>query len=116
MPTFKSGAFVQQCFASHPLSLSFQALALPDRVVVMCTSCDMRHRFLVRTLTTRTDEEGSREREAKDDLAQCVAAHPAALRVSTVDVVRDSVRLRCSACSRTYKLSVSAFEAYRKDV
>jgi len=116
MPTFKSGAFVQQCFASHPLSLSFQALTLPDRVVVMCTSCDMRHRFLVRTLTARAGEEGSPEREAKDDLAQCVAAHRADLRVSTVDVVHDSVKLRCGACSRTYKLTVSAFETYHKDV
>ena len=115
MPTFKSGAFVQQCFASHPLSLSFQALALPDRVVVMCTSCGMRHRFLVRTLTTRADEVGGPEREAKDDLAQCVATHPADLRVSTVDVVHDSVKLRCGACSRTYKLTVSAFETFRKD-
>ncbi len=115
MSTFKSGAFVQQCFASHPQSLSFKALALPDRLVVMCTSCDMRHRFLVRTLTTGTGKEGSLEREATDDLAQCVTAHPAALRVSTVDVVHDSVKLRCGACSRTYKLDVSAFETYRKD-
>ncbi len=115
MPTFKSGAFVQQCFASHPQSLSFQALALPDRVVVMCTNCDMRHRFLVRTLTTRAGEEGSPEREAKGDLAQCVAAHPADLRVSAVDVVHDSVKLRCGTCSRTYKITVSAFETYQKD-
>jgi len=115
MPTFKSGAFVQQCFASHPQSLSFKGLALPDRVVVMCTSCDMRHRFLVRTLTTRTDEVGNPEREAKDDLAQCVAVHPADLRVGTVDVAHDSVKLRCGACRRIYKLTVSVFETYRKD-
>jgi RNase P subunit RPR2 len=115
MPTFKSGAFVQQCFAAHPRSLSFKAVTLPDRVVVTCTSCDMRHRFLVRTLTTRAEEEGSAEREAKDDLATCAAAHPADLRVSTVDVVVDCVRLRCGACSRTYRLTVSAFETYRKD-
>jgi transcription elongation factor Elf1 len=95
--------------------LSFHALALPDRVVVMCASCDMRHRFLVRTLTTRAGEEGIPEREAKGDLAQCVAAHAADLRVSTVDVVHDSVKLRCGACSRTYKITVSAFETYRKD-
>ena len=115
MPTFKSGAFVQQCFVSHPLSLSFKALSVPDRVVVMCTICDMRHRFLVRTLTTRSGEEGSPEREAKDDLGKCVATHPADLRVSTVDVVHDSVKLRCGACSRAYKITVSAFETYRKD-
>ena len=114
MPTFKSGAFVQQCFVSHPQALSFKALALPDRVVVTCTSCDMRHRFLVQTLTTRAEEEGSPEREAKDDLAKCVALHPAALRVSTVDVVRDCVKLRCGACSLTFKFTVSAFETYQK--
>ena len=114
MPTFKSGAFVQQCFASHPQALSFKALALPDRVVVMCTSCDMRHRLLVQTLTTRAEEEGSSEREAKDDLAKCVALHPAAVRVSMVDVVRDCVKLRCGACSLTYKITVSAFETYQK--
>ena len=114
MPTFKSAAFVQQCFASHPLALSFKALVLPDRVVVTCTSCDMRHRFLVQTLTTRAEEEGSPEREAKDDLAKCVALHPAALRVSTVDVVRDCVKLRCGACSLTFKFTVSAFETYQK--
>lgn len=115
MPTFKSGAFVQQCFVLHPLSLSFKTLTLPDRVVVVCTSCDMRHRFIVRTLTTRGGEEGSAEREAKDDWARCVGSHPAGLRVSTVDLVRDSVKLRCGECSRTYKLMVSAFETYRKD-
>ncbi len=115
MPTFKSGAFVQQCFAVHPLSLSFKALTPPDRVVVACTSCDMRHRFIVRTLTTRADEKGSPEKEAKDDLARCVATHPTDLRVSTVDVVNDSVKLRCGACSRTYAITVSAFETYQKD-
>ena len=114
MPTFKSGAFVQQCFVSHPQALNFKALVLPDRVVVTCVSCDMRHRFLVRTLTARAGEEGSPEREAKDDLAQCVAAHRADLRVSTVDVVHDSVKLRCGACTLTYKITVSAFETYRK--
>ncbi len=115
MPTYKSGAFVQQCFVSHPLALSFKALILPDRVAVLCTSCGMRHRFTVRALTTRAGEEGSPEREAKDDLAKCVAAHPADLRVSRVDVVHDSVKLRCGACSRTYKITVSAFETYLKD-
>src|SRR5438094_4665767 len=28
MPTFKSGAFAQQCFSSHPHSLTFKALTL----------------------------------------------------------------------------------------
>ena len=41
MATFKSGAFAQQCFSAHPLSLSFKALMPPDRVVVECINCHM---------------------------------------------------------------------------
>ena len=113
MPTFKSGAFVQQCFSSHPLSLSFKALTLPDRVVVTCTNCKLRHRFTVRALTTREGEVGHNEKQATDEVAQCAAAHPTELRVSTVDVVRDSVKFRCGECRRTYNLDVSVFETYQ---
>ena len=115
MPTFKSGAFAQQCFSSHPLSLSFKVLTLPDRVVVACTDCRMRHRFTLRALTSRHSEAGHPEREATDDLAQCSKTHPAELRVSGVDVVRDSVTVRCGECRRTYNLDVSVFETHLKD-
>jgi hypothetical protein len=115
MPTFKSGAFVQQCFSVHPLSLSFKALTLPDRVMVECTNCHMRHRLVARALTTRSAQEGGQDREAAGDLDRCAAAHPAELRVSTVDVTTDSVKLRCGECRKTYSIAVSAFETYRKD-
>ena len=115
MPTFKSGAFAQQCFSVHPLSLSFKALTPPDRVVVECTSCHMRHRFTVRTLTTRVAEAGGLEREATGDLGKCAAEHPGELRVSAVDVTSDAVKLRCGECRRTYSIAVSVFETYRKD-
>lgn len=115
MPTFKSGAFAQQCFSVHPLSLSFKALTPPGRVVVECINCHMRHRFTARALTARSAGEGDHEREAADDLGNCAAAHPGDLRVSTVDVMIDSVKLRCGACRRTYSITVSAFETYRKD-
>lgn len=115
MPTFKSGAFAQQCFSVHPLSLSFKSLTPPDRVVVECTNCHMRHRFTARTLTTRAAEADGPEREAADDLGACAAAHPAELRVSAVDVMDDAVKLRCGECRRTYSIAVSVFETYRKD-
>jgi hypothetical protein len=115
MPTFKSGAFAQQCFSAHPLSLSFKALTPPDRVVVECTNCHMRHRFTARALTTRAAEAGGPEREATDDLGACAAAHPAELRVSAVDVVAEAVKLRCGECRRTFSIAVSVFETYRKD-
>jgi len=115
MPTFKSGAFIQQCYSVHPLSLSLKALTLPDRVVVACANCNMRHRFIARALTTRGGEEGNVERDATHDLVKCAALHPVELRVSAVDVVQDSVKFRCGECRRTYHLVVSAFETYQQD-
>ncbi|TAL11575.1 MAG: hypothetical protein EPO02_04315 [Nitrospirae bacterium] len=115
MATFKSGAFAQQCFAAHPLSLSFKSLTPPDRVVVECVNCHMRHRFTARALTTRAAEVGGPEREAAVDLGACAAAHPAELRVSAVNVMDDAVKLRCGECRRTYAIAVSVFETYRRD-
>ena len=102
-------------FPPHPLSLSFKALTLPDRVVVECINCHMRHRFTTRSLTTRTAEVGGPEREATVDLGACAAEHPGELRVSVIDVMTDSVKLRCGACRKAYSISVSVFETYRKD-
>ena len=115
MPTFKSGAFAQQCFSSHPLSLSFKALLLPDRVSVDCANCHMRHRFTLRSLMTREGEESASAGEATGDLARCASAHPAELRVSLVDVMRDTVKFRCGACRRTYSIDFSACETYQKE-
>ena len=39
---FQSGAFVQQCFAVHPLSL-LKRIDEQGRLVVACTSCCMMH-------------------------------------------------------------------------
>lgn len=116
MPTFKSGAFVQQCYSSHPLCLKFKTLNLPDRVVVTCTNCDMRHRLIIGTLTTRAPEESLENKQGTSHMSQCATDHPAELRVSAVDVLADAVRLRCGECQRTYNIAVSAFETYRKDV
>ena len=114
MPTFKSGAFVQQCFAAHPLSLSFKALPAPDRLVLTCNNCHMRHRMAVKTLVSRAGEEEIRK-EAAEDLSRCATAHPAELRVSAVDVVRDTVKLRCDECRKTYAIEVAVFETYQKE-
>ncbi len=115
MPTFKSGAFAQQCFSAHPLSLSFKSLTPPDRVALECTNCHMRHRFTFRSLTTREGEESAVARDATDDLAKCAAAHPVELRVSLVDVVQDAVKFRCGVCRRTYTIDASAFETYQRE-
>ena len=133
MPTFKSGAFAQQCFSSHPHSLTFKALtliALPIaparpspaetdtapvyRVVVTCNACDMRHRFVIQTLTARLGQREERDTEAMSKLSCCATAHCLDLRVSSMDVINDSVGLRCGECGRAYHLGVSAIETYQK--
>jgi hypothetical protein len=160
MPTFKSGAFAQQCFSSHPHSLTFKAFTLitpahpgaaetaplplapattpslhPDapgrvpgpqpspagtgtapvyRVVVTCNACDMRHRFVIQTLTARLGQREERDTEAISQLSCCATAHCLDLRVSSMDVINDSVGLRCGECDRAYHLGVSAVETYQK--
>jgi hypothetical protein len=173
MPTFKSGAFAQQCFSSHPNSLAFKALtafspaitpthpspaetgslpiapahpesaktdslpiapARPEsaktdslplgaaetdtapvyRVVVTCNACDMRHRFAIQTLTSRLGQREERDTEAISQLSRCATTHCLDLRVSSMDVINDSVGLRCGECHRAYHLGVSVIETYQK--
>jgi len=169
MPTFKSGAFAQQCFSSHPNSLTFKALtcispaitpahpspaetgSLPItparpgsaetepfpptpaagsvvnrqsesagtdtavyRMVVSCNACGMRHRFVIQTLTARLGQREERDTEATSQLSCCATAHCLDLRVSSMDVINDSVGLRCGECNRAYHLGVSAMETYQK--
>ena len=147
MPTFKSGAFAQQCFSSHPHSLTFKALTLitpagpptispshPEsaktdslpqgttetgslpiyRVVVTCNACDMRHRFVIQKLTARLGQREERDTEAMSQLSCCATAHCLDLRVSSMDVINDSVGIRCGECDRAYQLGVSAMETYQK--
>jgi hypothetical protein len=117
-PTFKSGAFIQQCFASHRLSLSLKKLALPDKMVLTCNACHLHHRLTVRAFTIHTPagihapsvEMAENRQEPGELLARCVTAHSAALGVRAMDVVRDSAGLRCAECRRAYDLDVSAFE------
>ena len=136
MPTFKSRAFAQQCYSSHPSALSVKTLILftpahpgaagtaplPGgtgavslyRLVVSCDNCGMRHRFVIETLTSRLGQEVSLDPKALSQLSRCVAEHPADLRVSNMDVVNDSVRLMCRDCRRTFDLVASTVETYQK--
>jgi len=118
--TFQSGAFIQQCFASHRLCLTLKKLALPEKILLACTSCNMLHRLTVRALTTHVpaaraaSEEAPGGDEAADRLRHCLAAHQVALGVREVDVLRDSVGLRCAECRRSYDLDVAAFETHQR--
>jgi hypothetical protein len=119
---FKSGAFIQQCFAVHPLCLNLKSLHLPDHVVLRCTSCNMLHRLTLRALALRISAVHAVEDEAKvhDErpadvhLEECAASHPSALAVRAMDVVRETAGLRCGECRKLYELDVTIFETHQR--
>ncbi len=119
---YKSGAFVQQCFAVHPLCLNLKSLHLPDHIVLRCTSCNMLHRLTVREVVLRVsaihaveDETTVREnRPAAAHLEECAAAHSAALSVRALDVVREEAGLRCGECRKMYDLEIVSIETHQR--
>ena len=118
-PVYHSGAFVQQCFAVHPLSLALKRFDLPSRVVLACGSCNMTHQLMLRGVSARASalaqspEEVARQEEAPAGaatLGHCGATHPTSLRIRAMDVIHDHVGLRCAECRRMFDLDVASFQ------
>jgi hypothetical protein len=115
-PTYKSGAFAQQCFASHPLCLGLKKLTLPDLIVLACSSCQFQHHIRVRSMASQLSmamsDVGEQVGKPEEHLARCSRDHPAALRVGGMDVVQESLALRCAECRRVYTIEVVEFETH----
>jgi len=110
MGVFKSGAFLQQCFSVHPLSLSLKLVTPPELVGVVCTNCRMKYRLTLRQVVAKDLEKPDLEKNELVSLQTCSQTHPEDVRISMVDVVKDSVKLRCRPCRRTYLLDIGLFE------
>lgn len=122
MPSiYKSGAFIQQCFAVHPRCLDFKLVQLPDRLVVKCTSCKMHHHLSLRSVATRSsaladspDLSADPVNNAPSDLlAQCLALHANSVTIRAMDVIQEIVGLRCRDCRRLFDLDITAFESHQ---
>ena len=119
---YQSGAFVQQCFAVHPLCLSLKRMDAEGRLLVSCTSCRMMHLLVVEHIVARVavvplgGEVTSAKAipTAKEMLLSCLQAHAEAVTIRELDVIRDSVGLRCAECRRMFDLQVSTFESHQK--
>ncbi|GKS57116.1 hypothetical protein YTPLAS18_06430 [Nitrospira sp.] len=120
---FHSGAFVQQCFAVHPLCLSVKRYEGSDRMVLTCTSCNMSHRLTVGEVLARLmvvpSESGvpltpESSVSPAEQLAHCAAEHAPALSVRAVDVVEELIGLRCGECRRVYELTIPAIETHQR--
>ena len=114
MPIFKSPAFIQQCFAVHPLSLSVKKVALPEMVGILCTNCNMRHRLQITLCQTQSEDGPFTDMGAAQSLEHCMADHAVDLRVSQVSSDSSSVHFRCGLCRRAYHLGVSLFETHQQ--
>lgn len=115
MGVFKSGAFLQQCFSVHPLTLILKLVTPPDLVGVVCTNCRMKHRLTVRHVAPEEREKAETKEEEGVLLSfqRCSQAHPEDIRISLVDVVNNSVAFRCRPCRRTYLLDIGLIETHQ---
>jgi len=119
---FRSGAFVQQCFAVHPLCLSLKRTSA-EQILLACSSCNMTHRLTLRSITSpvhlaaveaQPPPAPADEGRAAERLLHCATAHPAAVRVRALDVLEDAAGLRCAECRRLYDLDIASFETHQK--
>ena len=119
---FQSGAFVQQCFAVHPLCLSLKRIDETGRLIIACTSCRMMHHMAADQVVARVaavpvdgDMSGAKALPtAKELLEACLQAHPVSVTIRELDVILDSIGLRCAECRRIFDLQVSVFETHQK--
>ncbi len=119
---FQSGAFVQQCFAVHPLCLSLKRIDEQGRLVVACTSCRMMHLMTAAQVVGRVAavplggevESPKAMPTARESLESCLGAHPVSVTIRELDVIRDTVGLRCGECRRMFDMQVSTFESLQK--
>jgi len=51
---------------------------------------------------------------ARESLEDCLRAHPVSVTIRELDVIRDTVGLRCGECRRIFDMQVSAFESHQK--
>ena len=110
MNVIKSGAFLQQCFSVHPLSLFLKLVTPPELIGVVCTNCRMKHRLILRQGTDQVTQQPDRPTDGLETLAACAQTHPEDVRISLVDVVNHSVEFRCRPCRRTHLLTIGQFE------
>lgn len=118
----RSGAFLQQCWAVHPLCVTVKRMTEENVVVLLCSSCKSAHHLSIAAVTSIASSIQQVAGEAalqdeppgEDFLKACAAAHVASLTLREMDVFQDLVRLRCADCRRLYDLSISGFETRHK--
>ena len=110
---FKSGAFLQQCFSVHPLSLSVKMITLPDKIGIVCVNCKSRHRLTFSTLTCQIVNPKSMKNGEAQSLESCITEHHNALRVMEISIDQKIIQFRCRLCKISFQATISMYETYQ---
>ncbi len=113
MPVYTSGAFLQQCFSVHPLSLSLKLVRVPTVLGVVCTNCRMKHRLTVEETVPSGVVLSAEEHNEIESLQVSCHSHFDDVRITMVDVVKDFVEFRCRPCRRAYAFHITQFETHQ---
>jgi hypothetical protein len=73
----------------------------------------MKHRLRVGMVANAELELPVKDDEEMLALQDCSKVHPEEVRLSLVDVVKNSIEFRCYPCSRTYALNLSLVETHQ---
>lgn len=119
---FRSGAFVQQCFAVHPLCLTLKRFEDQNKLVFTCSSCRMAHHVAVDQVIARVsivmDAPDDPVRPAHEEpaavLGRCIVEHAGAVTIREMDVLQDTMGLRCGQCRRVFDLHIASCESRQK--
>ncbi len=109
----KSGAFLQQCFSVHPLSLSVKMLTLPDKMGIACVNCKFRHRLTIKNFSRIIGNLASFDEGAATSLESCISQHQEAIHVTEVNVGKDIVQFRCRHCKTGFQVDITLYETYQ---
>lgn len=115
----RSGAFLQQCWAVHPLCIAVTRMAGERTLVLACSSCQMAHHVALGMVVPKESASAVPGRPPGQALGEsllggCVQTHQSALTLREMDVFQDRIVLRCADCRRHYDVTVTAFETHRK--
>jgi hypothetical protein len=110
----RSGAFLQQCFAVHPLCLSLKRMDPENRLVVPCRSCKLVHYVAVSDIFSPPSGHAASGDAAshRARLLHCLERHPLSVTIRAMDVTEDALGLRCAECRYLMDIAVAAFETH----
>jgi Ethanolamine utilization protein EutJ (predicted chaperonin) len=119
---FHSGAFVQQCFAVHPLCVTLKRFENQNKLVFTCSSCRMAHHVMINSIVARVsivmDAPDSPVRTTGDEaplvLDHCIVEHAGAVSIREMNVLHDTMGLRCAQCRRVFDLRIASCETRQK--